>query len=216
MTEVVTVRAAVRTYGTGHRSVRALQDVDVTLNRGELLALVGPSGSGKSTLLHALAGWETLDRGTITWTDTMDAPDRWQSVAVVPQRLGLINELDLRENLLLPLRLGSRSANHDAVDEVAAALGLGALLDRNTDELSLGEQQRAAVARALIVSPRVVLADEPTGHQDEESTTLVVDALCRAATHGTSILVCTHDPAVIESADRIIEMADGRLVDDPG
>jgi putative ABC transport system ATP-binding protein len=188
-----------KSYRRGSEAVAALTDVTFTLTPGQLVALVGPSGSGKTTLLNLLVGWEQPDRGRIVWpahTNPSRQPG-WEEVGIVPQRLGLLEELTVDENITLPLMLGPtpRSAPPGAL---VTALGLDGLTDRFPDEVSLGEQQRAAIARALVLGPPLVVLDEPTGHQDEHAAKLVLDALQQACDQGSTCLIATHSTDIAD------------------
>ncbi|HEX2850297.1 MAG TPA: ATP-binding cassette domain-containing protein [Acidimicrobiales bacterium] len=218
---VVGLAGVTKRFRRGREVVHAIEAVTFDLREGELVVLVGPSGSGKSTLLNLLAGWEAPDEGALCWSPTLsDAPasDRpWSEVALVPQALGLVDDLSVRENVALPLRLaGLRRAERDArALGLLERFGLAALRDRLPAETSLGEQQRAALARALVVTPRLLLADEPTAHQDAAWTEAVLVAIREAAHAGTACLVATHNPDAVPVADRLLSMRDGRLVETP-
>ena len=201
-----------KSYCRGDEVVHALDRVSLTLGSGELVGLVGRSGSGKTTLLNVVAGWEHPDSGTIDRGGSTDAVPGWNELAVVPQKLGLFDELTVRENLEYPARLtGHLGELGGRIDELMENLAIAHLAERYPKETSLGEQQRAAVARALVLSPRLVLADEPTGHQDAVSERRVLDAFGRAAADGASCLIATHNVALAPRLDRVLEMADGRL-----
>jgi ABC-type lipoprotein export system ATPase subunit len=197
--------------------IEALQGVSVEARPGELVGLVGRSGSGKTTLLNVIAGWERPTGGAVEWFDGVDpsAPD-WSSVAVVPQKLGLMEELTVEENVRYPARLaGLEDERADEIEETFGVLGLDDLRPRYPREASVGEQQRTAIARALSVPTRVLLADEPTGHQDNASADRVFAALRRAADAGTAVVIATHNRDVIRYLDRVLTMADGRLEEIP-
>ena len=217
MTTSVRVGGGFRTYRRGDEHVAPLQAVDVGFVSGEFVALTGPSGSGKSTLLLVLAGWETLDRGLVEVTDGVDvrapADLQWGELAVVPQALGLIDDLTVDENVNLPSRLGRRCADGAHVAALFESLDIEKLRHARANELSLGEQQRVAVARALVLQPAVVLADEPSTHQDAGHGRAVFEALRRAADTGAVVVVASHDPDGLRYADRVLAMADGRLVE---
>lgn len=207
-----------KSYRRGPEVVHALTDATLTIPPGELVALVGPSGSGKTTLLNILCGWEAPDSGRFIWkgSDTASSPDElaWGEIAIVPQSLGLIEELTIRENIDLPARLGTPVAE-DAGERAIADLGLTELADRLPAEVSLGEQQRAALARAIVPSPALLLADEPTGHQDSVWARGVMRALRNACANRTACLVATHNPEVLRYVDRVLGIRDGRLGDLP-
>ena len=178
--------------------------------------LVGRSGSGKTTLLNVIAGWEQADAGTTERPEgragARSGIPGWDELAVVPQKLGLFDELTVRENLEYPARLRGRLEElRGRVDELMEDLGIAHLAARYPKETSLGEQQRTTVARALVLAPTLVLADEPTGHQDAVSERRVLEAFGRAAADGASCLIATHNVALAPRLDRVLEMADGRL-----
>ncbi len=201
-----------KSYRRGDEVVHALDDVSLALRAGELVGLVGRSGSGKTTLLNVIAGWEHADEGTIERAGRQAEVPGWEELAVVPQKLGLFDELTVRENLEYPARLSGRLGElRGRVDELMEDLAIAHLAARYPKETSLGEQQRTAIARALVLSPRLVLADEPTGHQDAVSERRVLEALGRAAADGASCLIATHNVALAPRLDRVVEMADGRL-----
>jgi len=215
---VIDVCEVSKTYRRGDELVHALRDVTFSLGAGEVVALLGPSGSGKSTLLNVLCGWEDPDHGTVTWDAIpLDGATRsWAHLALLPQALGLLEDLSVRENVELPVRLGGGQVGHggvvgSAADALLAALGLDDLADRAPEEVSLGEQQRAALARALVCSSRLVLADEPTSHQDEAWVGPVFGLLRAAADTGSTCLVATHDPEGLAVADRVLTIRDGRV-----
>jgi putative ABC transport system ATP-binding protein len=201
-----------KAYRRGDEVVHALDDVSLTLRAGELVGLVGRSGSGKTTLLNVIAGWEHADAGTIERSGSESAVPGWDELAVVPQKLGLFDELSVRENLEYPARLHGRLEElRGRVDRLMEDLAIEHLAARYPKETSLGEQQRTAVARALVLAPTLVLADEPTGHQDAASERRVLEAFGRAAAEGGSCLIATHNASLAPRLDRVLEMADGRL-----
>ena len=209
----------VKAYQRGPERVVALNNADFTLGGGELVALVGPSGSGKTTLLNLLAGWEDPDSGQVVWCPDPDARlDMlgWADIAIVPQRLGLVEELSVEENVGLPLRLDTAARADDgaAVAMWLDRFGLSDLAPRLPHEASLGEQQRTALARALVRRPRLLLADEPTGHQDEAWASGVLAALRTACDEGTTVLMATHDTEHLALVDRVLRIDDGHVTAD--
>lgn len=203
----IRVQGVVKRYRRGSETVTAVDGATFELAPGEMVALMGPSGSGKTTLLNLLATGDPPDEGTISGLPTRP---NWTALATVPQSLGLLDELTMAENVALPLRLGPRGrAPTQTVTDLMGHLGLGDLLHQTPSATSLGEQQRTAVARALIVGPAILLADEPTSHQDEQNVHLVVEAFAGCAADGSAVLVATHDTRVLRRCDRILEMTDG-------
>jgi putative ABC transport system ATP-binding protein len=197
--------------------VHALESVSFEARPGEIVGLVGRSGSGKTTLLNVIAGWERPTEGEVVWADGTDpASPPWSDAAVVPQKLGLMEELTVEENVAYPARLaGALEEREDVIEELIARLGLGELRSRYPRETSVGEQQRTAIARALAVPSRVLLADEATAHQDTASAERVFAGLRRAADAGTAVVVATHNSDVIKHLDRVLTLADGRLAERP-
>jgi len=203
----------IRVDNVTHRrgTVTILRDVSLSLGGAALVVLAGRSGSGKSTLCHLVAGVMRPSAGSVLVADGPAHRVRdWAVVSLLPQRLALAPELSVAENALLPARLRGR-----AVDPLLLeSLGLDAIADRPVHETSLGEQQRTALARALVLGPSVAVLDEPTGHQDDEHVGLLLDALVTAARAGTLVLVATHDQRVIDVADETVRLRSGRIAAD--
>ncbi len=219
-TPLVAVEGVEKRYRRGSEDVHALRGVRFDLYPGELVALIGRSGSGKTTLLSILCGWERADAGMVRWTDDRQVPSAvraWSQLAVVPQRLGLIEELTVRENVSLPLRLGLKhrgsdsAPRHEDVDALLDELGLKQFANRSPTETSIGEQQRTAIARAAVLSPALLLADEPTGHQDEQWAKGVLRVIHRAAERGACCLIATHNEEALRFADRVLQITDGTV-----
>jgi ABC-type lipoprotein export system ATPase subunit len=211
-TPVVDVRDVHKSYRRGSEEVHALRGVSLSLFPGEVVVLIGPSGSGKTTLLNVLCGWERPEQGEVLWngtpaTGSLDAVP-WSELAVVPQNLGLMEELSVRENVLLPVRLGGAGSEED-VDDLLQAFGLDHLGARAPWEVSLGEQQRVALARALVLGPTLLLADEPTAHQDEGYAKTVYRVLQGATGLGTTCLIASHNREALRAADRVLAIRDG-------
>ncbi len=203
---VLELRSVTRHYRGRVETVRAVSDADLMLHAGSLTALIGPSGSGKTTLVNLIVGWEKPDSG-----DVIVSRSNWADLAVVPQGIGLLDDLTIRENIELPLRLGSPGQTTTAA--LMEQMGLTELADRRPDEVSLGEQQRAAIARAMVGQPRILVADEPTAHQDEANADRIFSMLERAASTGSAVIVATHETRLLARADRVIRMENGSLVD---
>jgi ABC-type lipoprotein export system ATPase subunit len=215
-----TGRALVKTFHRGTESVHALAGVDLAVSGGEFVALVGPSGSGKSTLLALLCGWETADSGQLQYAGALAGrPPHtlgWPELALVPQALGLVPDLSLADNILLPARLrGGLADAEPRARQLLADFGLAHLADRYPHQASLGEQQRVAVARALLLRPAVLLADEPTAHQDRASADRLLDAVTAQAREGSAVLIATHDEVAWARADRVLSMRDGVVHEGP-
>ena len=221
---MVDLRSVGRTYGSGHAAVAALRDVSLQVSPGEMVALVGRSGSGKTTLLNIIGGLDRPDHGEVIvdGTDVAHLDEtglermRRDTVAFIFQGFGLVPELTAAENVGLPLRL-RRTPPAERERRAAlllALVGLSEHGEHRPDELSGGQMQRVAIARALAGSPRLLIADEPTGQLDTE-TGLAVMALIRGVleAEGMTAIVSTHDPVMIALADRTVRIEDGRLVD---
>ena len=211
-------------YRMGSNDVRALDRVDLAVNEGEFVAVMGPSGSGKSTLLHVLGLLDRPDEGTyaLGGRDTRALPDREaarirnREIGFVFQGFHLLHEETALQNVCLPLlygRVGGAPAKAQAALE---AVGLGHRARHRPFELSGGEQQRVAIARALVKQPKLVLADEPTGNLDSAAGQAILDLLEGLNRRGITLLVITHDERVGARARRLLRMRDGRIVEDSG
>ncbi len=219
---LLTVRGVDRTFGSGAGAVHALRDVSFDVEPGTMVALVGRSGSGKTTLLNVIGGLDRPDAGSVT-VDRVDVTGldedglsrlRREKVSYIFQTFGLIPVLSAAENVAVPLRL-ARTEQRERERRVALLLDLVGLADhaeQRPGELSGGQQQRVAIARSLAASPRLLIADEPTGQLDAE-TGLSVMALLRGVveSEGVTALVSTHDPVMMALADRIVPIADGQV-----
>ncbi|WLW57407.1 ABC transporter ATP-binding protein [Streptomyces sp. YU58] len=228
MTATTSVRTAarvvdaVKVYGSGDTSVRALDGVSVDFPAGRFTAIMGPSGSGKSTLMHCAAGLDTLTSGAayIGGTDLGSLDDRRLTllrrdrVGFVFQAFNLVPTLTVAENITLPLDLAGGRGDREWVDALVDVVGLRDRLHHRPAELSGGQQQRVAVARAFAGQPDVVFADEPTGNLDSRSGEEVLGLLGRAARQTSrTVVMVTHDPVAAAHADEVVFLADGRLVD---
>jgi len=219
MPVVVRARGLVRTFGSGRAALRVLDGVDLELSSGELLAVVGRSGSGKSTLLHLLGGLDRPDAGSIELggvrieaaAERELARLRREKIGFVFQAFHLLPELSGIENVLLPARISRDRQALRRGRALVEQLGLDGVGERLPAVLSGGEQQRLAIARALVNDPLLLLADEPTGNLDRESGGQVVELLRRIAGAGKAVLVVTHEQGVVEQADRTLRLEQGRL-----
>ena len=206
--------------GRGAARVHILKDIDLHIGTGEAVGLVGPSGSGKSTLLMVMAGLERTDTGSVTVAgaalNTLDedalARFRGRNVGIVFQSFHLIPTMTALENVAVPLELaGIADANERARAELAA-VGLGARLDHYPAQLSGGEQQRVAVARALAPNPAILVADEPTGNLDEDTGRQIIDLLFAGhAQRGTTLVLVTHDAGLAARCGRVVRLRSGRV-----
>lgn len=224
MTESVVVGKDVwKVYGSGETAVTALQGIDISIQRGEMLAVMGPSGCGKTTFLNCFSGLDEVTRGEITLegVDLHSMDDRTKSeyrarrVGFVFQAYNLLPVLSATENVEMPLLIAGvpgREA-HERARAMLTELGLGDRLDRRPAELSGGQQQRVSLARALVGHPAIVWADEPTGNLDDEDSRQVTSLLRQLnQTYGQTMVVVTHDATVASSCDRTVRMRDGRFV----
>lgn len=221
---MVSVRGVERTFGAGRGAVHALRGISLDVAPGEMVALVGRSGSGKTTLLNVIGGLDRADAGSVrvggtelsTLDDTGLVTLRRDLVAFVFQTFGLVSVLSAAENVSIPLRLRTLPvAERDRrVQLLLDLVGLADHTEQRPEELSGGQQQRVAIARALAGSPRLLIADEPTGQLDTE-TGLAVMALIRGVVEaeGMTAIVSTHDPVMVALADRAVRIVDGRLTD---
>jgi putative ABC transport system ATP-binding protein len=211
---------AVKTYGMGDISVRALDGVDIDIQRSAYTAVMGPSGSGKSTLVHCLAGLDTLTEGEIElggerlsgMSDKQLTVLRRDHVGFVFQSFNLIPTLTALENITLPADLGGRRLEQSWLDTVIDTVSLRDRLRHRPGELSGGQQQRVAIARSLAGRPEIVFADEPTGNLDSRSATEVLGFLRRAVDDfGQTVVMVTHDPVAAAYSDRVVFLVDGQI-----
>jgi len=214
---------AVKVYGRGETSVRALDGVSVSFATGRFTAIMGPSGSGKSTLMHCLAGLDTLTSGRVIIGDTdlglLDDKAltmlRRDRVGFVFQQFNLVPTLTALENITLPMDLAGRKPDKQWLDSVVSTLRLGDRLKHKPSELSGGQQQRVAVGRALATRPAIIFADEPTGNLDSRAGAEVLEFLRTSVkSWGQTVVMVTHDPVAASYADRIVFLGDGRIVDE--
>ena len=221
--DILEVRHLTKIYGEGDNATRALDDVSFTVAEGEFLAIVGSSGSGKSTLLHLIGGVDRPTSGTVllngediyTRTDEQLAIFRRREVGLIYQFYNLIPVLDVEENITLPVRMDGRKVNEQRLATLVSSLGLRGFEHHLPNQLSGGQQQRVAIGRALMNSPAIVLADEPTGNLDSKNSAEIM-RLLRASNkdlHQT-LVVITHDEDVALMAQRVIAIEDGRVVSD--
>jgi putative ABC transport system ATP-binding protein len=212
-----------KVYGRGETAVTALDDVDLDFAAGRFTAVMGPSGSGKSTLLHCAAGLDRVTSGEVWIGDTelgrlserQLTILRRERIGFVFQAYNLLATLTAAENIALPLAIAGRKPDSTWFDQVVDAIGLRARLGHRPSEMSGGEQQRVAGARALVSKPTIVFADEPTGNLDSKSGAELLRFMRRSVDEfGQTIVMVTHDPTAAAYADRVVFLGDGRVVDD--
>ena len=216
---VASARGVVKVYGEGRAALRVLDGVDLDVRAGELVAVTGRSGSGKSTLLNIVGALDRPDAGSVEVCGVrLDgaperalAPLRRDRIGFVFQSFHLLPELTGLENVLLPARLNGRGPALERGRRLVEQLGLGDAAERLPAVLSGGEQQRLAIARALVNDPRLVLADEPTGNLDSESGVAVLQLLRAIADEGRAVLLVTHEREATRRADRVLRLEHGRL-----
>lgn len=221
--EILKCEGVRKLYGTGNNQVTALDRIDLSVEQGEFVAIVGASGSGKSTLLHILGSVDSPTEGKVlvegtdisSMNRTQAAIFRRRKVGLVYQFYNLIPTLTVRKNILMPLLLDKRKPNPEYFDKVITTLGIADKLDFLPSQLSGGQQQRAAIARALIYRPALLLADEPTGNLDQKNSREIIDLLKLSnRSLNQTILLITHDEKIALEADRIIVIEDGRIISD--
>ncbi len=212
-----------KVYGSGSNQVVALDHIDLSVQKGEFVAIVGASGSGKSTLLHILGSVDRPTEGTVliegvdisAMNRTQAAVFRRRKVGLIYQFYNLIPTLTVRKNILMPLLLDKRKPNQDYFDQIVQSLGIEDKLEALPGQLSGGQQQRAAIARSLIYRPALMLADEPTGNLDRKNSKEIIDLLKLSNRNlEQTILLITHDDKIALEADRIITIEDGKILSD--
>ena len=221
--EIVKMEHVTKIYGEGNTRVWALDDVNLTVNKGEIVAVVGASGSGKSTLLHVMGGVDTPNEGNVIvdgkditrLTDEEMSVFRRRKIGFVFQAYHLIPVLTVEENIKMPILLDHRKPDRDYIDHIIEMLGLKDRRKHLPNQLSGGQQQRAAIARALAAKPAIILADEPTGNLDSVTSHDVLGLLKMAAKQfSQTLILITHDRDIAQLADRIVHIEDGKIIGD--
>jgi len=221
--EIIRIEQVYKTYGAGDTLVKALDNVSLSVNKGEFVAIVGSSGSGKSTLLHILGGVDSPDSGKVFiqgedishYSEDDLALFRRRKVGLIYQFYNLIPNLSIEKNISLPLVLDKQKVDTAKLEALAEKLGIKNKLHSFPHELSGGQQQRSAIARSLIYAPALLLADEPTGNLDRKNTDEIISLLHYAnKTYNQTILMVTHDERLALFASRIVELSDGKIVKD--
>ena len=220
---ILTCEGVRKIYGSGNNQVTALDGIDLTVGKGEFVAVIGASGSGKSTLLHILGSVDkpTSGKVTIDGTDlsklnqTQAAIFRRRKVGLVYQFYNLIPTLTVQKNILMPLALDKKKPNEEYFEKIVRSLGIAERLEALPNQLSGGQQQRVAIARSLIYRPALLLADEPTGNLDQKNSKEIIDMLKLSNRNlEQTIVLITHDEKVALEADRIITIEDGHIISD--
>ena len=221
--EILRVEHLSKIYGKGENEVRALDDVSFSVEKGQFVAIIGPSGSGKSTLLHILGGVDRPTAGKVflegqdvfAQNEDQLAIFRRRQVGLIYQFYNLIPVLDVTENITLPVLMDGRKVNQERLDDLLTTLALKGRENHLPNQLSGGQQQRVSVGRALMNSPAVVLADEPTGNLDSKNSQEIVDLLKLSnKQYSQTLIVITHDESIALQADRIITIEDGKITRD--
>ena len=216
--EILKAENLCKTYGSGDNMVYALKSVNLSVNKGEFVAIIGPSGSGKSTLLHLLGGVDKPTSGKV-YVEDVDlyslkesklAVFRRRNLGVIFQFYNLIPVLTAKENILLPAELDGRTIEKSHIEDILKTLGLKERENHLPNQLSGGQQQRVAIGRALINNPSVILADEPTGNLDSKNSKEIIELLkLTVKKYNTSLILITHDINIAAQADRVIKIEDG-------
>ena len=219
--EIVKVENLTKKYGNGENEVIALNNVSLTVEKGEFVAIIGSSGSGKSTLLHLIGGVDRPTSGKV-FVDGKDiyqlnddklAIFRRQNIGIIYQFYNLMPILNVKENITLPCDLDGKEVDQERLNLLISTLGLKDRITHLPNELSGGQQQRVAIGRSLINNPAVVLADEPTGNLDSKSSNEIIALLKKSNKElGQTIRMITHNPEIAKEADRIIKIEDGKIV----
>ena len=222
--EILRVEHLSKIYGNGENEVRALDDVSFSVEKGQFVAIIGPSGSGKSTLLHILGGVDRPTAGKVFLEGQDDvfaqnedqlAIVRRRQVGLIYQFYNLIPVLNVTENITLPVLMDGRKVNQERLDDLLTTLALTGRENHLPNQLSGGQQQRVSIGRALMNSPAVVLADEPTGNLDSKNSPEIVELLKLSnKQYGQTLIVITHDESIALQADRIITIEDGKITRD--
>ncbi len=218
---ILQTRGLRKTYGTGAAAVHALDGIDLQVESGEFVAIVGTSGSGKSTLLHMLGGLDRPDGGTVEVDGRLifELDDeeltifRRRKIGFVFQSYNLVPALTVYENIVLPIQLDGNEPDQAYIEQIIETLGLTSKLDDLPTQLSGGQQQRVAIARALATKPAIILADEPTGNLDSKTSQDVLSLLkVTSQRFGQTMVMITHNEEIAQLADRIVRIEDGRIV----
>lgn len=208
-------------YGLKENNLMVLKDINISINKGEFISIIGPSGSGKSTLLHLLGGLDRPSRGEIvvngvdinSFSDKKLAEYRRTEIGFVFQQFNLLPILSVKENIELPLMIGEEEIDSNYIEELIFMLGLEEKKDHLPSKLSGGQQQRVAIGRALSTKPSIILADEPTGNLDSKTSEEVIELFKLSSNkYNQTMILITHDMNIAKKADRVIEIIDGKII----
>lgn len=222
MKPILQTKELCKFYGTGENQVKAVNNVNISIEQGEFVAIVGKSGSGKSTLLHMLGGLDHPTSGTVfvkgndlnKMKEDELAVFRRRKIGFIFQAFNLVSAINVWENIVLPLGLDSQKVDEAYIQDIIGMLGIQNKMHNMPNTLSGGQQQRVAIARALAARPDIIFADEPTGNLDSRTSNEVVALLKMSAEkYGQTIVMITHDEEVAQTADRILVIEDGQVVD---
>ena len=218
--EILRVENLCKSYGKGETMVKALDNVSFSVNKGEFVAIIGPSGSGKSTLLHLLGGVDKPDSGKvyIDGTDIYELNEtnlaifRRRQVGLIYQFYNLIPVLDVEENITLPMLLDGKKPDKESLNRLLEVLQLSERKSHLPNQLSVGQQQRVSIGRAIMNNPSIVLADEPTGNLDSKNSSDIMELLKESnRRYNQTLIVITHDESIALQADRVIAIEDGKI-----
>lgn len=219
--EILKIKNLKKIYGEGQIKVEALKGIDLSIERGQMVAIMGPSGCGKSTLLNLLSGIDTITSGEIKVENTnisnLDenslALYRRRQLGIVYQFFNLIPNLSVENNIKLPVLMDNKKVDQEHFDDLIKSLGIESKLKVFPDKLSGGQQQRVAIARSLIYKPSIILADEPTGNLDKQNARDIIEIFRLSnLKYNQTIIIVTHDEEVALSADKIVRMEDGLII----
>ena len=222
MSEILRSENLCKYYGAGENQVKAVDQANLSVNRGEFVAIVGKSGSGKSTLLHMLGGLDTPTSGTV-WMKGKDifslkedalSVFRRKKIGFIFQTFNLVSSINVWENIVLPIGLDGREPEQEFVQDIIRTLGIENKLENLPNTLSGGQQQRVAIARALASKPDIIFADEPTGNLDSKTSDEVIGLLkLSVEKYGQTLVMITHDDEIAQIADRILVIEDGKVAE---
>ncbi len=222
MSIILETKQLCKYYGTNENQVKAVDHVNIKINQGEFVAIVGKSGSGKSTLLHMLGGLDTPTKGKVIISDKDIyqmkednlAVFRRRKIGFIFQAFNLVSSINVWENIVLPLGLDGKKVDEEYVNDIITTLGIENRIHNLPNTLSGGQQQRVAIARALVTRPDILFADEPTGNLDSKTSDEVIALLkMTAKKYGQTIVMITHDDEIAQVADRVLVIEDGQVVD---